>query len=268
MTYLSNTKFFRAGLLLAIAVVMSLATSAKAEAACNTANECFTAAEWQQAVADDYFNKGVWFREYSKQYFGLAVEWNQKATWYFHAGNASAAAWSKAVADDFSKKSVANAKAADEHFAQAQYWNAAANNDLARAMFIMAANGSNGCYYEAQDNSSIVGCGARPPRNSCDTQGHPSDPSWGTVCDRNYVAICDANRDGNRTYVDYYPHWSTQDHPSKSQYDSYGRTANGQGVRQFCAHEYVSDAAQGIQRFRVCVENEGCSRWEYPGVPD
>jgi len=269
MTYLNTTNFFRAGLLLAVALVMSLATSARAQAECMTASACFTSAEWRQAIADDYFNQGVWFREHSKQYFGLAYEWNQKATFYFHAGNATAATWSKAVADDYSRKSVANAKAADERFAQAQFTNAAADGDLTRAMFIMTANASDGCSLEAQDGGNIAACPARPQQGKCDTQRHPSDPSWATVCDRFKIAVCDAQRDGHRTYVDFFPVWSKYPEPAMTQYDSYGRTTNRNGVRQFCWYENPGAyAAFGIQRFRVCVEQEGCSRWEYPGVPD
>ena len=120
------------------AISMSLTASAKAQAECMTPDACYNSAVWQKAVAKDYFNKGVWFREHSKQFFGLAYEWNQKATWYFHAGNATAAAWSKAVADDYSRKSTANARAADDHFARAAFTNTAADGNVRRGMALTA----------------------------------------------------------------------------------------------------------------------------------
>jgi hypothetical protein len=95
----------------------------------------------------------------------------------------------------------------------------------------------------------------------CLTQHHPRDPSWATACDKSKFAVCDADQDGHKTYVDYYPMWSTQPKPSMTQYDSYG-TTNG----QYCWHERPSDAqGLGIQRFRVCVQYEGCSAWKYYG---
>jgi hypothetical protein len=95
----------------------------------------------------------------------------------------------------------------------------------------------------------------------CLTQHHPRDPSWATVCERSKIAVCDADKDGHKTYVDYFPMWSTQVIPSMTQYDSYGTTGG-----QFCWHERPSDAqGLGMNRFRVCVQYEGCSAWKYYG---
>lgn len=102
------------------------------------AKDCFNAANWQNAVAENYFAEGVFFREYSKNYFVQAAEWNQKATFAFHAGDATAALWYKAIADDYSAKSVANAKAADKRFAQAAFTRAAAQDSLNRGQFFSA----------------------------------------------------------------------------------------------------------------------------------
>ena len=117
----------------------SLVFVGRAQAAdCMTPDACYNAAVWQNAVAKDYFNQGVWFREQSKQYFGLAYEWNQKATFAFHAGDAVAATWYKAIADDYARKSRDNANAADKRFAQAAFTRAAAQGNVQRAFLLTA----------------------------------------------------------------------------------------------------------------------------------
>lgn len=128
----------RSGLMLAVAFVLSLtATTTRAEATdCTTANACFTAAQWERAIANDYFQKGVWFREMSRQNFVSAKEWGDKATFAFYAGDATAAQWYKTLADDYSRKSAANAKAADDYFARARFVSVAADNDILRGLFI------------------------------------------------------------------------------------------------------------------------------------
>jgi hypothetical protein len=104
------------------------------------------------------------------------------------------------------------------------------------------------------------GASAAATHSSCVTQHHPTDPSWATVCERQYIAVCDGDRDGHKTYVDYFPTWSTQVLPSMTQYDSYGTTGG-----QFCWHERPSDAqGLGLNRFRVCVQYEKCSAYRYP----
>lgn len=132
-------RLVRAIVVLTVALVGWLAASPRAEAAeCMSAKECFNAANWQNAIAQDYFNQGVWFREHSKLYFGYAYEWNQKATFAFHAGDAVAAQWYKALGDAYSADSRRNAKAADERFAQAAFTRAAAENNFNRGKFFAA----------------------------------------------------------------------------------------------------------------------------------
>jgi hypothetical protein len=256
-----------AGLVLAAVFAVSLAASDQARAAdCTTANACFTSAEWQNAVANDDSNKAAWFREMSRQNFISAKEWGDKATLAFHAGDATAAAWYKAIADDYSQKAVANAKAADDYTNQATFIKAAAYSNILRGMFIMTANASQGCPLQTADaggSGDIVACTASAQHKDCLTQPHPSDPSWGTVCEGKYAAVCDADQDGHKTYVDYYPNWSYQTKPSYTAYDSYGRTDG-----KFCHHETLSDAQfEGVERFRVCVQTEGCSQWRHPADP-
>lgn len=148
----------RAGLALAAAFVLSLSTSAQAQAECMTAKDCFNAANWQNAVANQYSSEGNYFREYSKHYFVQAAEWNQKATFAFYAGDATAALWYKAIADDYSAKSVANAKAADQRFAQAAFTRAAAQDSLNRGRFFSALEDVGGSYPEGIQTAS-----AQPP---------------------------------------------------------------------------------------------------------
>lgn len=125
------------GLLLACAVAVLLSTGARAQAAeCVELEECHTAGTWQKAVSDDYSNKAAWFRATSRQNFIYAYEWNQKAAFAFHAGDATAAAWYKALADDYSRKSVADARAADDYANQALFWAVAADNSFRRYLFI------------------------------------------------------------------------------------------------------------------------------------
>jgi hypothetical protein len=129
--------FIRSGLLLAIALLLSLTATAKAQAAdCMTADECVNSAQWLKGIANDYNNKAAWFRATSRQNFINAYEWNQKATFAFHAGDATAATWYKAIADDYSRKAVADAKAADSYANQATFYYAAYNNNISRGMFI------------------------------------------------------------------------------------------------------------------------------------
>jgi hypothetical protein len=136
----SNAWRFKFGLLaivLAAVFAVSLGASSRAQAAdCMDLEQCDTAAVWQKAVSDDYSNKAAWFRATSKQNFINAYEWNQKATYAFHAGDATAAVWYKAIADDYSRKSVADAKAADSYALQALFWAAATDTSLKRYMFI------------------------------------------------------------------------------------------------------------------------------------
>ena len=128
---------------LMIAVLGSLATSARAQAACTSAKSCFDAAQGQTIVAKDYFNKGVWFREHARQHFGEAYNWNEKARFAFAAGNPDAA-WAKAVADDFAKTAAREAAAADDMFARAKFTSAAADDSFNRGMFFNALDGEGG----------------------------------------------------------------------------------------------------------------------------
>jgi hypothetical protein len=265
----------RTGIALVAAMALWLAGTAEARADCMIAKDCLTAAEWQTAIADDYGNKAAWFRATSKQNFIDAYQWGQKATFAFYGGNATAATWYKALADDYSRKSIADGKAADQYAAQAVFYRAAAQNSTDRGMFIMTANASAGCPLQTADAGSqqdIIACTAGAPhRSNCKTQRHPHDPSWGTLCDSEYFAICDADKDGHRTYIEYDVVWSTGENIHQmTQYDSYGRTDG-----KFCYHEHPSDSLFHIQRFRVCVENErgvndpqtgkatDCSAWKY-----
>jgi hypothetical protein len=131
--HLRPSRMLCLGLMLAVGCLASLASSAKA-ADCQTSTDCFNAAQWQRAVANDYSNKAAWFREMSRQNFASAYEWNQKATFAFYAGDGTAATWYKAIADDYSTKAVANAKAADDYANRAKFVNAAADGSFKRGM--------------------------------------------------------------------------------------------------------------------------------------
>jgi hypothetical protein len=169
------------GLLLAVAFLLSLTATSKAQAAdCMTANECVNSAQWLKAIADDYNNKAAWFRATSRQNFINAYEWNQKATFAFHAGDATAAAWYKAIADDYSRKAVADAKAADSYANQATFYYAAYNNNISRGMFIAGGVQSFADYPADPGNvdgtcttGDLCTAGAR---KTC--KSHPMDNYW------------------------------------------------------------------------------------------
>jgi hypothetical protein len=129
---------WRATLLLFVGLLLALAGSAKAKADCMTPDACFSAADWQKAVADDSSNKAAWFRAAAAQNFVDAKQWGDKATFAFHAGDATAAAWYKAIADDYAHKAVANSKAADNYAAQAKFIAAAAVGSVKRAAALLA----------------------------------------------------------------------------------------------------------------------------------
>ena len=126
------------GLALIVALGLSLAASAKAQAECMTPDACTNSAVWQKAVAKDYFNKGVWFRGASRTDFGQAYEWGQKATFAFHAGDAIAAQWYKGMADAYSLSARRNAKAADDFFSRAAFTSTAADGNVKRAFQLQA----------------------------------------------------------------------------------------------------------------------------------
>lgn len=156
----------RLALRLAVALFVtfgiSLAASQQAQAAeCGTSRACFDAAVWQREIARDYFNKGVWFREHSKQHFGQAYEWNQRATFAFHAGDATAAAWYKAIADDYSRKAVDNAKAADDYFARAAFTHAAYMGSLRRGSTLLAAEARRDVDEESGLTTAAAGAGCK-----------------------------------------------------------------------------------------------------------
>jgi hypothetical protein len=261
-----GSKTRKAGMLLALAFVTSLAFGGAAQAAdCTTASVCFSTAESQRDAADVASNKAAWFAEMARQNFVDAKQWGDKATYAFHAGNATAAAWYKAIADDYASKAVANSKAAQSYANQAAFVKAAADGNAQRGMFIMTATAAQGCPLQVADagsQSDVIACtaGAATHNQDCYTAKLPGDGSWGTICERYIAAVCDADKDGHKTYVDYYPVWSTQPEPSMTQYDSYGKTDG-----KFCHHEKLSDALvpTGVQRFKVCVQTEGCSAWKY-----
>jgi hypothetical protein len=120
--------------------LISAIASAKAGAAgCTELEDCLNAGNIQKAVSDDDSNRAAWFRATSKQHFIDAYEWNQKATFAFHAGDATAAVWYKAIADDYSNKSVAEARAADDYANQARFWAAGADQSFRRYVFIANA---------------------------------------------------------------------------------------------------------------------------------
>src|SRR4051794_33823997 len=93
--------------------------------------------------------------------------------------------------------------------------------------------------------------------SSCVDVHKAGDPSWATVCNRQTIAVCDADPDGHMVYAKYWPLWYNA--PSLTGYDSYGYT-NG----QYCHHE-DTHSAWGIDRFQVCIQTEGCSVWKDAG---
>ena len=161
--------------LVVIGFAMSLVMSPRANAddTCNSAQDCFTAEKWERALANDYQNKGNFFHGWSVNYFGQAYEWNQKATFAFHAGDATAATWYKAIADDYSKKAVDNAKAADANFAQAARWRAAADTSHQRGLFLFAATFRNIAEYSGEPDETVAPGSCDPSDDFCIASADP-----------------------------------------------------------------------------------------------
>jgi hypothetical protein len=81
---------------------------------------------------------------------------------------------------------------------------------------------------------------------------HPSDPSYGFVRDNHRTLYaCDIHRDGNRVRL-HFMNQATVYH-----WDYYTTNWAPSGA---CAAPQNSQSY--IIRVRVCVENEGCSRWK------
>jgi hypothetical protein len=248
--------FVLGGLLLAVAFLLSLTATAKAQAAdCMSARACSDAASWQNAVADDYSNKSTWFRATSRQNFINAKEWGDKATFAFYAGDGTAAAWYKAIADDYSRKSVADGKAADDYAAQAQFYRAVAQDSISRSEFF-------GVLGEAPAFEVV-----KDGRKCEHTIHHPSDPdafgsgkpnSFGCEYWNNWIKVCDRHVDGHRVRVEWL---GDLDRPGVD-----GPWSTDWAPSQGCLDQSIG--ASGIViKFRVCVENEGCSAWRRGSSP-
>ena len=108
---------------------------------------------------------------------------------------------------------------------------------------------------------AVLGSAAPPAQaEACFNNHHPSDPSWISVCNRDRIAVCDAQADGHYTWARYIAHQSPKWLSTKE--DSYGRDAKG----QFCYHERPM-SAWGLALVRVCVSYEGCGPWRDAGGP-
>jgi hypothetical protein len=112
--------------------------------------------------------------------------------------------------------------------------------------------------------AAVMAMPASSAQAGCVDVHNAGDPSWATVCDRQTIAICDADPDGHSTYVHWWPQQSLD--YSTTQYDTYGYTDKyGNYTGQFCTHETPSINAWGIDRFQVCIQYEGCSVWKNAG---
>ena len=131
-----NRSLVRGGLLLAVALLISLAASAKAQAACADLDDCYNAASWQKAIADDYYKKAFFSGADAQKNFKAAADWHNKSIGAFLSGNGGAAQWYQAVANDYARKAVASAKAADQYLATAKFTAAAADNNFRRYVSI------------------------------------------------------------------------------------------------------------------------------------
>lgn len=244
----------KAVLVLAVIGVLMAASSQAKAADCISSKACSDAAVWQQAIADDFSNKATWSRATSKQNFINAFEWNQKATFAFYAGDATAAAWYKGLADDYSRKSVADAKAADDYAAQVQYYWNASQDSLNRSEFF-------GVLGEGSDLSI-----ASDGRKCEHTIHHPSDPdpfgsgkpnSYGCEYWNTRVKACDRDVDGHRVRLQ----WVGSLDRAGGIVDPEGSWFTDWAPSQGCVDEGSPAASGPLIKIRVCVENEGCSAW-------
>ena len=90
---------------------------------------------------------------------------------------------------------------------------------------------------------------------------HPHDPSYAYVRNHHWIYVCDQQRDGHKSYVQYRLGAPSSDHdPYKTGYDSYGYY-NG----QWCHYEGTS-LGTPIWKWVICVQYEGCSGFgpDYP----
>ena len=127
----------RGGLAIILAFLALFAFTSRAQAAaCNDLDECMNAGNMQLAVSKDLSNRSNWFQGAARSDFVNAADWNNRASLYFIAGQASYAQWAKAVADNYSSSAAANSKAANDAAAQARYWAGQADISFRRYMFI------------------------------------------------------------------------------------------------------------------------------------
>jgi hypothetical protein len=119
-------------------LVISLATSAHAQAACADLDECHDAATWQKALADEYYKQAFFSGADAQKNFQAAADWHNKSIGAFLSGDGDAAQWYQAVANDYARKAVASQKAADNYVAMAKAMAAAADYNFRR--YISIAN--------------------------------------------------------------------------------------------------------------------------------
>jgi hypothetical protein len=146
----------RAALVIAVISGFSLAASGTARAAaCADLDDCFNAATWQKAIADDYYKKAFFSGVDAQNNFKAAAYWHNRSVGAFLSGDGNAAQWYQALANDYARKAAASAKAANGYLAQAKFTAAAADYNFRR--YVAIANDPDDDGAGAVASSSKIG---------------------------------------------------------------------------------------------------------------
>jgi hypothetical protein len=257
----------KVALILVAVMALMLAWSGQARGAqCGTPTDCSNAANWQNALAQDYNNKGLWYQAAASSDFANAANWHNKSVGAFLSGNGSAASLYQAVANNYAHDAATNSKASGDYFAKAKLTSAAAkvNADRAALLSAMPELGSSaspevvGSPVCVPEDGDI--CTASIPKNTwkCETAvHHPSDPdalgsgkpnsyacSWNHG---NWLRVCDRDRDGHKVAVIYKPEFDPQ------WYHMWADPG--------CTQAGAGGGTVGMAiTYRVCVQTEGCSK--------
>jgi hypothetical protein len=142
--------------------------------------------------------------------------------------------------------------AANQRFQEAQFLNAASDSNYRR--FIELSEG------EVEQ----IATAAQHSPSHCDTKvHHRSDPdTFGSgrpntlACEWNnhWIAACDRHVDGHRVRAWFVGSFTQQ----------YGAYPAGWAPSRSCHSQGIAYAHGNILRYRVCVEEEGCSPWREP----
>lgn len=131
----THRSLVRGGLLLAVALLISLATSAQAQAsACASTKACLDDARWKDALAEGKVQSASTLRSASKQKSNEGIIWRANENAARQRGDTAAANWYKAIADQLFREATYLANVANQRSSEAVYLYAAAEDSGNKAL--------------------------------------------------------------------------------------------------------------------------------------